>query len=122
MERSLSSWKTTDENQYCREPHQVKCGECGEEFSKPLLARISSEGHTQAYYACPRCLTEVSEPREQRREESPVSLKELREDSAKPEENASCEHSFGYLKKRPKDSPIPEDCLTCERMIECMVH
>jgi DNA-directed RNA polymerase subunit RPC12/RpoP len=125
MERSLNSWKSDDENRYSREAHSVRCGECGEEFDKPLLAKISSAGQVQSYYACPRCLTEVSEPREQRSEkseESPVSLKGLKEVSAKLEENVSCQHFFGYLKKRPKDSSIPEDCLTCEKMIECMVR
>jgi hypothetical protein len=30
-----------------------------------------------------------------------------------------CPYHFGYLKKLPKDSPIPDECLSCPRMIEC---
>ena len=32
-----------------------------------------------------------------------------------------CAHHFGYLKKRPKDTPIPEACLTCKKMIQCLI-
>jgi hypothetical protein len=30
-----------------------------------------------------------------------------------------CKHSMGYLKTLPKDIPIPEECLSCEKIIEC---
>jgi predicted RNA-binding Zn-ribbon protein involved in translation (DUF1610 family) len=125
MEKSVGSWKTSNENIYSEENGtDFRCGECGEEFHKPLLARMSNQGLVQTYYACPRCLTRVPESRHrtsEKTEGSPISLKDLRA-SAKLEENASCQHFFGYLGKRPKDTAIPEDCLTCDKMIECMIH
>ena len=30
-----------------------------------------------------------------------------------------CPHGFGYLKKRDKDAPIPDECLSCPGMLEC---
>lgn len=30
-----------------------------------------------------------------------------------------CPHHFGYLKKLPKDAPIPDECFRCPRMAEC---
>jgi len=33
---------------------------------------------------------------------------------------ASCAHFLGYLKTRPKDSPIPDECLTCAALMKCM--
>lgn len=126
MERSMNTVKLENENRHTREAHSdFRCGECGEEFHEPLLARNSSCGAVQTYYACPRCLTQVKEDRRQqseRREETPISFKELKRGPVKPEENVSCQHFFGYLGKRPKDTAIPEDCLVCEKMIECMVH
>jgi DNA-directed RNA polymerase subunit RPC12/RpoP len=126
MERSPNTLKLENENSHTREDRSdFKCDECGEEFHHPLLARNSSHGSVQTYYACPRCLTQVKEDRKQqveRSEEAPISLKELKRSSAKPEENVSCQHFFGYLGKRPKDTAIPEDCLVCEKMIECMIH
>jgi CRISPR/Cas system-associated protein Cas5 (RAMP superfamily) len=32
-----------------------------------------------------------------------------------------CPHYFGFLSQRPKDSVIPDGCLTCEKILECMV-
>ena len=37
----------------------------------------------------------------------------------KPAEEADCKHEFGYLKTLPKNAPIPKDCLSCRRIIEC---
>ena len=30
-----------------------------------------------------------------------------------------CPHSFGYLENLPKDASIPNECLTCPRVMEC---
>jgi hypothetical protein len=26
------------------------------------------------------------------------------------------------LRIRPKNTPIPEECLTCDKMVDCMLH
>lgn len=31
-----------------------------------------------------------------------------------------CPHSYGYLAIRPKDSPIPQECLCCLKVIDCL--
>jgi hypothetical protein len=38
------------------------------------------------------------------------------------EDNVQCKHFLGYLKTRPKDMSVPDECLTCDKMIQCMVH
>ena len=51
--------------------------------------------------------------------ESPV-----REESAAAREErffSGCLHHFGYLSSRPKDSPIPQECIICQRLGDCMV-
>ncbi len=104
-----------------------KCDECGQEYSNLLLTEICSEDHSQTYYACPRCLTKVSEIHKRpenkpEEEQKPISPEHLtKETPEKSEESGDCQHFFGYLKKRGKDESIPEDCLTCDKMIECMV-
>ena len=30
-----------------------------------------------------------------------------------------CPYGFGYLKKLGKETPIPDDCLSCSRMMDC---
>jgi hypothetical protein len=31
-----------------------------------------------------------------------------------------CSHFFGYLNKRQKGAPIPEQCLICAKMLDCL--
>jgi len=31
-----------------------------------------------------------------------------------------CPHHFGYLVEHPKNTPIPDECLTCIKMLECL--
>jgi hypothetical protein len=33
----------------------------------------------------------------------------------------NCPHQFGYLAHRPKDTSIPQGCLMCPRIVECMI-
>jgi len=37
----------------------------------------------------------------------------------KPAEEANCKHELGYLKTLPKNTPIPNECLSCRKIIEC---
>jgi len=51
--------------------------------------------------------------------ESPV-----REENAAAREErffSGCLHHFGYLSSRPKGSPIPQECIICQRLGDCMV-
>lgn len=34
---------------------------------------------------------------------------------------SGCPHHFGYLKEHPKNTPIPNECLTCTKIMECLV-
>jgi predicted RNA-binding Zn-ribbon protein involved in translation (DUF1610 family) len=93
------------------------CNECGETFQKPILATVSCKGHVQTYYACPRCMARTSKERK----EITISKEDVKKSSIKLENNVRCKHFLGYLKKRPKDVPIPDECLTCGKMIECLL-
>ena len=43
-------------------------------------------------------------------------------ESAKDKENVTsgCSHSYGYLAVRPKNSAIPQECLCCLQVIDCL--
>ncbi|MEM0095139.1 MAG: hypothetical protein QXZ51_03120 [Candidatus Bathyarchaeia archaeon] len=102
--------------------NSLTCSECGEVFQRPILATFSANGLSKTYYACPRCLTKVKEaPPEKERESGEVSVdsgQKVMDEHAKA--GGECPHFFGFLKKRPKNMPIPDECLTCNRMIECL--
>jgi hypothetical protein len=108
------------------------CKVCGEEFEDPLLTEFhSGSAIIEEYRACPRCLTKVGEVEHGQKadmdevfEEEAELPQEAEEKTAnfeisKAEETQACPHFQGYLKKRPKGTPIPEGCLTCTKMIDC---
>lgn len=33
-----------------------------------------------------------------------------------------CLHHFGYLRTFPKNSPIPDECFGCEKIVDCLVN
>jgi hypothetical protein len=78
------------------------------------------------YSACPFCFSKQAEVEEAPVETPPSSVKDLTafpkapEDVKRPD-GLSCPHYLGYLKKRPKNAPIPESCLTCPQMISCLL-
>ena len=104
-----------------------KCNICGEEISQPLFAEISSGAIVHEYFACPRCLSKVGtvEHREKEvddsdGEEDPNEDTGIESQANNTEETSKCPHYLGFLKKRQKNSAIPEGCLVCTKMIECM--
>ena len=50
------------------------------------------------YYACPHCKNKIEE-----------------------EQKTGCQYWFGYLNQKGKDELIPQECLECEKAIECML-
>jgi predicted RNA-binding Zn-ribbon protein involved in translation (DUF1610 family) len=124
MDKNTNLLKMDDEKNHFEEGQgDFECNRCGERFLKPLLTRVSSNGSTQTYYACPRCLTDISEAEKTQDEKSeqPAASPEQIEAPEGPQE-LNCQYSLGYLRKRPRDVPIPDTCLTCEKMIECLTY
>jgi DNA-directed RNA polymerase subunit RPC12/RpoP len=127
MEKVLGSLKVEDEHGFLSDGQGgFKCAGCNGIFERPLLATVSSAGYVKRYYACPRCLSKVSDVKHDRHEEDrevSVSMEKVRKVAlAKQEDAIRCRHFLGYLKKRSKDAPIPDDCLTCDKMIECLMR
>jgi DNA-directed RNA polymerase subunit RPC12/RpoP len=126
MERSRSLLKFEIDSHLPSETHEsARCNTCGEEFEAPLSAVVSSGYLLEEYYACPRCLSKVGVVERNKTvevdetEEEDKKFQEI-EVETKMEEAVTCAHYLGYLKRRPKNTPIPEECLTCTKMIECM--
>jgi hypothetical protein len=69
----------------------------------------------------------ASEEVELERLEEPEKLEAPEKEPAKPSESEEeappgCPHYVGYLSKRPKGTSIPEECLTCPKMIDCTLR
>ncbi len=128
MERSLSPLKFEIDSNLPSVTHKnCRCNTCGEEFGAPLFAMVSSDHLIEKYYACPRCLSKVGDVELKKTvevdeaEEEDENFQEM-EVEEKMEEAVACTHHLGYLKRRPKNTPIPEECLTCAKMIDCMSY
>jgi DNA-directed RNA polymerase subunit RPC12/RpoP len=136
MENSSTSNKPNDS--LTEAPEITRCGTCGEEFDAPIFATVSSASTSEEYYACPRCLSRVdgkgqqentttqqaeeTENTEENKEAPQAPEVEPHADEPKTGSDDTCKHEFGYLKKRPKNEPIPEECLICKKTIECLAH
>jgi len=62
------------------------------------------------------------EPVERTKPAPPVPVKT--EKIEVPRENSiqGCPHHFGYLSEYPKNTPIPNECLTCTEIMECLLR
>jgi len=102
------------------EEDDVTCSECKTTFHRPILAAVTTSGNVQKYYACPRCLSKVKNVELQENKAKTALAQETKKFVVEKLEAAKCEHFVGYLKKRPKDTPIPDECLTCAEIVKCL--
>jgi len=113
--------------------------QCGKTFEHPLQLTVLCNDPVETYPACPYCMSRIEneEEREEREpqedqelaNETPIALKiktalqkEQERETEEPEEPTApkCTHDIGYLKKRPKGTSIPDECLVCPKMIQCL--
>lgn len=104
--------------------------ECARTFSKPIMAAVKTKEGFETYYACPYCLTKITkhaathERKTEKQEKARFSKSVEKEKGKKMEPEAKksgCGHYFGYLKKRPKNTPIPDECISCPKIVECLL-
>jgi DNA-directed RNA polymerase subunit RPC12/RpoP len=51
------------------------------------------------YYSCPHCHAKIEEG-----------------------QKTGCQNWFGYLFQKEKNEPIPQECVECEKAVECMLN
>jgi hypothetical protein len=73
---------------------------------------------TEPYSACPFCLTQ-----EQiiQKAELKIDLVEAKEKPLKREKPSACHHHPGYLSERSSKEQIPDECMVCKDIVECML-
>jgi len=135
---SLTSIKKSEMNaqETCTCPND----ECGRTFEHPLQLTVLCSDPVETYPACPYCMSRIEneeeelEDQEQQEDQElaknePIALKiktalqkEQERENEEPKEPSTprCTHDFGYLKKRPKGTSIPDECLVCPKMIQCL--
>lgn len=98
---------------------------CHRTFARPLKT-VNVGVSAKPFDACPYCLTEVASTDAPAAmissEETPKSSKAPIEKQAETVENpVSCSRHFGYLSQRGAKEPIPDDCLVCMEIVQCML-
>ena len=68
-------------------------------------------------------ILDVISNQSQKEKENKEKTEELPVKLSKKEEKGSsgCPHNFGYLANRPKNAPIPQECLICPKIVDCML-
>ena len=103
--------------------------ECGRSFDHPIEITVLSSNPAETYSACPYCMSRIEAKTEEEIEPTkdtvtPSRMRTvLEKEKGKMEKERiepKCSHGFGYLKKRAKGTQIPDECLTCEKMIQCI--
>ena len=92
--------------------------ECKKEFEKPIILTDFSKMPRETYYACPHCLTKVDVVAKDQGLGS-VSLETS--GNAAEQTPSKCPYQFGYLKTLPRDTAVPDGCLTCPKLLQCFV-
>jgi hypothetical protein len=97
---------------------------CEKVFAKPLTTLKIQEDSKEYYNACPYCLTEISiieaeskNPQEKIATEDKLSKEEA---GQKIEKVLDCKYYFGYLSEKEHKQQMPEECMVCRELIECM--
>ena len=127
MERNIASLRFGVEGPVLSAGNSAsRCDACGEAFEQPLLAMVFSDTLVEEYYACPKCLSKVASLAHQKdfevdeAEQEAVDEPLMANVAAEAVEGPSgCMHELGYLKRRAKSEPIPEECLTCSQSFCC---
>jgi hypothetical protein len=98
---------------------------CKKTFTAPLKTLNLHDNPSEPYYACPVCLTRVESAEQVESEKSTPQSKPVetavKQGSKGGEKPAGCQFHLGYLSTRGKKE-IPEDCLACIDVVECMLN
>ena len=101
------------------EPAVFACpySQCRKTFRKPLMLTDSSKIPRETYYACPYCLSKINMITDDPEDVQKTSVKVSETNGLAG--IIECPHHFGYLKKLGKNASIPDECLSCFRLMEC---
>jgi len=92
---------------------------CHRKIEQSILLNNLSTTPAEQYYACPHCFTKlevISAQPQKKKEEPPVKPPEKEEKGP-----SRCAGYLGYLATLPKNKPIPQECLICPKVLDCVM-
>ncbi len=99
---------------------------CNKVFDKPLKTINLQHNPNIFHDACPYCLEEIplTETKIEKQSENTVTPETEFEDEklVKTQEKPSnCKYHFGYLTAKERKQQIPDECMVCPEVIDCMI-
>ena len=96
---------------------------CGRVFATPLKT-LNLQDSREPYLACPFCLTRISEPQlESAKSEIQDESRPAKDKKDKGKEKPqACPFHMGYLSERKDKQQIPDDCIVCQVLLDCMLQ
>jgi hypothetical protein len=98
---------------------------CKKVITKPLKTLNRQQGSKEPYYACTYCLTEITlteTEKDDTLEKPAADVAVLEEKPSQNQEKLSdCKHYFGYMSEKEHKQEMPEECMLCSRIIDCMI-
>jgi hypothetical protein len=96
---------------------------CHGEIEEPILLSSLATAAEEQYYACPHCLIklDVDAKNAEPQKEEEIEKLPVRPPETGVKGSSACLRHFGYLANRPENAPIPQECLVCSRIVDCML-
>lgn len=97
---------------------------CKKNFETPLKTLNLQSSPTEIYNACPYCLSKIKEP-EKALENLQAKVNQVRTKEGLDKNNDNlikCHFHQGYLSERTSKENIPDECLVCKDILECMLR
>jgi hypothetical protein len=102
---------------------------CEKKFENLILVHDYSKKPPDIYYGCPYCLmkldpiaTQILKKEEISTEKTVDKKTEIASPQPEKEIPQGCPQYFGYLYVRPKDDIIPQECLVCQKILDCTLQ
>jgi hypothetical protein len=96
---------------------------CQTKFENLILVRDYSKTPADIYYGCPRCLTKLDPTTTQVLEKEELLVEEKTETEQLRSEidlSSRCPKYFGYLSNHLSDVVNLDECLICQKVLDCM--
>ena len=100
---------------------------CHGKIEEPILLNALTTAAEQQYYACPHCFVKLDvdaenvEPLSEEGKEKEIEKLPVKPPETGAKGSSACSRHFGYLANRPKNAPIPQECLICSKIVNCML-
>jgi len=94
---------------------------------------LNLQGPAEPYTACPYCLTKITEAKiepakkpERMHTETDLAKEKPSNNKEKlpinNEKSPGCQNHLGYLSERGQNQQIPDECIVCREIVECMLQ